>query len=204
MTKIKICGLRRPEDIAYVNACKPDYIGFVFAKSRRQVTKEQAAGLRALLDKEITPVGVFVNEEPEKIAELVREDIIKMIQLHGDEDNEYIRKLRKLVPYTVIIKAVRVAGREDIIRSGEISADYLLFDTFSVKEYGGTGETFDWSLVGKLGKPFFLAGGINSENVEEALSMCNAFAVDVSSAVETDGYKDEEKIRRMVDTVRNL
>lgn len=204
MARIKICGLRRAEDIAYVNACRPDYIGFVFAKSRRQVTGEQAGKLRALLDNGITPVGVFVNEEPEKIAKLVQNGIIDIVQLHGDEDEEYIRKLRRILPDTVIIRAVRVAGKEDIIRSREISADYLLFDTFSAQEYGGTGEVFDWKLVEKVGKPFFLAGGINSENVEEALSMCKAYAVDVSSAVETDGYKDEEKIRRMVDKVRRI
>lgn len=210
MTKIKICGLRRKEDIAYVNMCKPDYIGFVFAKSRRRVTGEQAKALRAILSPDITAVGVFVNEEPEKIAELVQEGVIDMVQLHGDENEAYIEQIRKLVKNTPIIKAVRVAGMEDIAEYSDAfaTADFLLFDTFSQKEYGGTGECFDWrmlkTLEKEIQKPFFLAGGINYENVEEALSQCNAFAVDVSSAVETDGYKDKEKICRMVEAVRQL
>lgn len=208
MAKIKICGLRREEDIAYVNECKPDYIGFVFAKSRRRVTKEQARKLRKLLSLDITPVGVFVNEEPERIAELVQEGIIDMIQLHGDEDEGYVERLRKFVKSAPIIKAVRVAGKEDIAKCFHTLtwADFLLFDTFSQKEYGGTGECFDWNLLkelkGGMEKPFFLAGGINSENVREALSLSNAFGVDVSSAVETDGVKDREKIHSMVKALR--
>ena len=208
MAKIKICGLRRVEDIAYVNQCKPDYIGFVFAGSRRRVTKEQAKELRVLLNPDIMAVGVFVNEAPRIIAELVQEGIIDMVQLHGEEDEEYIKQLKSLIKDAVIIKAVRVAGEEDILRAQELSADYLLFDTFSQTGYGGTGECFDWKLLQnvekKITKPFFLAGGINCENVEKALAMCSPFGVDVSSAVETNGYKDSEKILAMVNKVRKI
>ena len=201
MTKIKICGLRREEDIAYVNECKPDYAGFVFAESRRQVTKEQAKKLRALLVPEINAVGVFVNEEIETIAELVQEGVIDVIQLHGDETEAYIERLRWRVGDATIIKAVRVATKEDVVECDKTSADYLLFDSRSLEAYGGTGKTFDWQLIKDISKPFFVAGGINSENVEEAIKMLHPFAVDVSSAVETAGYKDRKKIVEIVEKV---
>lgn len=197
MTKIKICGLRREEDITYANECQPDYIGFIFADSKRKVTKEQAAHLKEMLSPVITAVGVFVNEEVEKVAELVKEGIIDMVQLHGDETNEYIAQLRKLVPGVKIIKAVRVASWEDVRSSENIAADYLLFDTFSTRAYGGTGTTFDWEMIRNVKKPFFLAGGINQENIVRAMSS-NAYAIDVSSAVETDGYKDRQKMQDMM------
>lgn len=202
MTKIKICGLRREEDIAYVNECKPDYVGFVFAKSKRQVTKEQAQKLKSLLNPDITAVGVFVNEEITKVAEYVQEEIIDMVQLHGDESDEYIKKLRRMINDEKIIKAVRVAGKEDVIASERISADYILFDTFSVGEYGGTGTIFDWEMVKEIKRPFFLAGGINGSNIELAVSDINPYAIDISSAVEKDGYKDREKIIDIVMKVR--
>lgn len=204
MTKIKICGLRREEDITYVNECKPDYIGFVFADSKRKVAKEQARELKALLSPDIQAVGVFVNEDISKVAELLREGIIDVAQLHGDETNDYILKLRKQAEGFPIIKAVRVASKDDVEKCEEIPADYLLFDSFSVKAYGGTGNTFDWELVKGVKKPFFLAGGINYENMKEALEVSGAYAVDVSSAVETDGYKDKEKIRTLIEKMRNV
>lgn len=202
MARIKICGLRRGEDIAYVNECKPDFAGFVFAESRRKVAKEQAKELRRLLSPEIIPVGVFVNEEIETIAELVQEGIIDVVQLHGDETEEYIQQLRWRVGDAAIIKAVRVAAKEDVVECDKTSADYLLFDSRSLETYGGTGTTFDWKLIKDISKPFFLAGGINVENVEEAIKMLHPFAVDVSSAVETDGFKDREKISRIVKLVK--
>ena len=202
MTKIKICGLQRAEDITYVNQCMPDYIGFVFAKSRRQITREQAAVLRKLLRPEITAVGVFVNEEAEVVAELLKEGIIDVAQLHGEESETYIKRLKELTAGAPLIKAVRVAGMEDVRRSADTGADYLLFDSFSVRAHGGTGKCFDWSLIGEVTKPFFLAGGIGAENVAEAIGRVHPYAVDVSSAVETDGWKDAEKIQRMIARVR--
>lgn len=204
MTKIKICGLCRNEDIDYVNEYKPDYIGFVFAHSNRQVTKEQARVLRKKLDSSIIPVGVFVNEKMENIIDLVQEKIINVVQLHGDETEEYIKDLRTHIPKTKIIKAVRVSTNEDIIDCENTFADYLLFDSRSLDAYGGTGKAFDWSLIKEIKKPFFLAGGINNDNIEEAIMSLDPFVIDISSAVETQGYKDKNKIKEMIIKTRQL
>lgn len=203
MVKIKICGLRREEDICIVNKYLPDYAGFVFARSPRQVTVEWAEHLRMLLDKKIIPVGVFVNEAPEVIVELVKKGIIDVIQLHGDEDETYIRQLRGLIPGAVIMKAVRVQRREQIQEAERLECDYLLLDTFSKDVYGGSGQQFDKGMIPKLGKPYFLAGGLSVENIGRNLARCNPYAVDVSSAVETDGIKDESKIKEFVERVRS-
>lgn len=202
MTKIKICGLRREEDVDYVNVCRPNYAGFVFAESKRKVTKEQAKHLRSQLEQGIVPVGVFVNETIDTIAELVEEGVIEVIQLHGDETESYIEALRWRVGNTKIIKAVRVASKEDVTDCEMTIADYLLFDSRTLEGYGGTGKQFDWKLIAQIQKPFFLAGGIHTENVEEAIKMTRPFAVDVSSSVETNGYKDRDKIIEIVEKVR--
>lgn len=202
MTKIKICGLRREEDVNYVNACRPDYAGFVFAESKRKVTKEQAKHLRSQLEQGIVPVGVFVNETIDTIVELVEEGVIEVIQLHGDETESYIEALRWRVGNVKIIKAVRVASKEDVTDCETTIADYLLFDSRTLEGYGGTGKQFDWKLIAQIQKPFFLAGGIHTENVEEAIKMTRPFAVDVSSSVETNGYKDRDKIIEIVEKVR--
>lgn len=204
MAKIKICGLRRVEDILYVNEYLPDYVGFVFAESKRKVSAEYAAELRKLLNPSIIPVGVFVNENVQTVASLVNNGTIDMVQLHGDESEEYIKELRnRLEKPTKIVKAVRVLSKEQVKRYEEYEADYLLLDTFSKDTYGGTGKCFDWGLIEQVKKPFFLAGGINSENVTEAIKRVKPFAVDVSSAVEIDGYKDREKIRQIILKVRS-
>ena len=215
-TKIKICGLRRKEDIEYVNEYKPDYVGFVFAKSKRQINKGQAKELKKLLNPDIKVVGVFVNEDIQNIVDMVNDNIIDLIQLHGDESNEYISNLRKFIEETntlkneginkdeynvEIIKAVRVKDKKSIDESININADYLLFDTYSAKEYGGTGHTFDWQILKDIDKPYFLAGGLNSQNIKKALEQCKPYAVDVSSAIETDGYKDREKIKEFIKKV---
>ena len=165
MTKIKICGLFREYDIDFVNEAKPDFIGFVFAKSRRQISKETAQKFKSKLDKNILSVGVFVNEDIKKIVEICSGNIIDFVQLHGDEDDNYIMQLKK-VCNKKIIKAVKVKTAEDIICRRNTIADFLMFD-------GGQGEgkTFDWSLLKNFIRPFFLAGGINVENVNEALKL---------------------------------
>ncbi len=200
MPKIKLCGLTRQSDIEAVNIANPDYIGFVFAKSRRQINEEKAKQFKQFLSPYIQVVGVFVNEKIEKIINLCNSNIIDMIQLHGDEDNEYIRKLKECVP-NKIIKAVRVKESQDVERAIEIVADYILFDTYHREQYGGTGETFDWNLISKVDKPYFLAGGINADNVYEAIKLCNPFCIDISSGVETNGYKDPKKILHIIDKV---
>lgn len=203
MTKIKICGLSRPIDIEMVNNVLPDYIGFVFAKSKRQVNDSTALLLKSNLDPKIQVVGVFVNEDSNRIVRLCQEGVIDVIQLHGDEGEGYIRQLKSSVS-NPIIKAVRVQTAEDIRLAEELSCDYILLDTYKDNQYGGSGETFNWSIVPKGKKPFFLAGGINTENVLEAIESMNPYCIDVSSGVETDGYKDLDKIKDIVKKVRSV
>lgn len=198
MAKIKICGLTRKEDICYVNEADPDYIGFVFAKSRRQVDFDTAKSLKRGLNQNIKAVGVFVNEETELIERLCREDIIDIIQLHGDEDEKYIETLRCLTEKK-IIKALRIGKPGDV---RETNADYALFDTYHSGSYGGTGEAFDWRLLNGCDKPFFLAGGLNINNISEAIKALSPFCVDLSSGVETDGKKDRGKIINIVNLVK--
>lgn len=190
--RIKICGLFRPCDIDFVNAAGPDYIGFVFAKSPRRVTKEQAVSLKKKLLPSIQTVGVFVNEDPQKAAAFVKEGIIDWIQLHGQEDEAYIRQLKELTDCP-LIKAFSVASVTDVDRACESSADYILLDHGA----GGTGERFDWRLAGKIERPWFLAGGLNPDNIKEAV-FSNALCLDVSSGVETRGCKDQRKIEACV------
>ena len=199
MTKIKICGLTRTEDIAMVNEFLPDYIGFVFAKSRRQVSAEQAKELKKRLKPEIKAVGVFVNEKPENIAEIANQGIIDLIQMHGDEDAAYCAQLRKLTQ-APIIKVVRVEREDDFAGIEEFDCDYYLFDTLSSKEYGGTGKAFDHSLLynKEIKKPFFVAGGLNQDNVAAVIEVIKPFGVDTSGGVETDGIKDANKIKEFI------
>ena len=203
MTRIKICGLKRPEDVEYVNQYLPDYAGFVFAGSKRKVTDEQAEELGRKLDERITPVGVFVNEPAEHIVSLVKKGIIRVVQLHGDEDETYILKLRELLKEAEIIKAVRVQNREQILEAAKLPCDYLLLDTWQKDAYGGCGKQFDKSLIpSELTVPYFLAGGLSAENIQENIKTCHPYAVDVSSAVETDGNKDRKKIQEFIERVR--
>lgn len=207
MTKIKICGLTQMEDILAVNEFLPEYIGFVFAKSRRQVSKELAAQLKKELHPSISAVGVFVNEDPEREAELFCQGIIDIVQLHGQEGEEHIRKLkertrnslRKEVP---VIKAVSMNGIQALEPWQESMADYLLLDNGS----GGTGEAFDHRLLlpGMVKKPFFLAGGVSAENAAELIKNYAPFALDTSSGAETNGIKDKEKIKRIIQRARNI
>lgn len=202
MTKVKICGLQRVEDVDYVNEVTPDYVGFVFAESKRKITKENAKKLRELLDKRIDVVGVFVNETVENITEIVAENIVDIVQLHGDEDKAYIANLKKLIPSIPIIKAIRVSVDVDIRKTENMDVNYFLFDTYTSDQYGGSGKCFDWKLLSNVSKPYFLAGGLTADNVQIAINMCNPYAVDVSSYVETEGYKDKEKLERFVMRVR--
>lgn len=185
--KVKICGLFRACDIDFVNEACPDYIGFVFAKSRRGITLEQGAYFKSRLNKEIKAVGVFQNEAPEVVNKAVKNGIIDIVQLHGHEDESYINTITGPV-----IKAVRVGV--EIPKN----AQYILFDG----DVAGSGKTFDWGTIPKITQPFFLAGGINLQNIQSALAMATPYALDLSSGVETDGFKDREKILEIVKTVR--
>ena len=197
MTKIKLCGLSRPCDIEAANGLKPEYVGFVFAKkSKRYVTPEKAKKLKHLLDPGIKAVGVFVNENPERAAHLLNNDIIHIAQLHGSEDEDYIRRLRKLTDKP-IIKAFRIEAARDIADAESCTADYVLLDSGA-----GTGTVFDWRLVQGIRRPYFLAGGLGTHNVTDAVKLLHPFAVDVSSGIETDGVKDKIKMAAFVAAVR--
>jgi phosphoribosylanthranilate isomerase len=200
---IKICGLFRDNDIDYVNEARPDYIGFVFAESRRQVRPVQAARLRQKLLGAIIPAGVFVNAPAADIAALYRDGIIAIAQLHGAEDAAYIARLKEAsaaggnspIP---VIKTI-FSGDSAAGITPPANADFCLVDSGA-----GSGKTFDWNIVKRLRgirQPLFLAGGINPENIQQALAI-KPFAVDISSGAETDGIKDRKKIIQLTEIVR--
>lgn len=197
MTKIKLCGISRLEDIEAANELKPDFIGFVFAKnSRRFVSARQAEELRAALAPGVKAVGVFVNENVDTVAMLLDSGVIDLAQLHGNEEENYIADLRKRTEKP-IIQAFRVTGKEDVGKALYSTADYILLDSGA-----GTGTVFDWSLLQNIQQPYFLAGGLDCTNVTKAIQVLRPFAVDVSSGIETDGRKDKKKMAAFVAAVR--
>lgn len=197
MTRIKLCGMRRKEDILMADELMPDYIGYVFAgSSKRYISPEEAKELTDMLDKRIIPVGVFVDAKPEMITALLEENIIKAVQLHGREDNAYIKTLRSQTD-CMIIQAVQVKKKEDLKKAAASEADYILLDSGA-----GTGNVFDWSMLRNIERPYFLAGGLGAENVRDAVRELLPFGVDASSLLETDGYKDKEKMTAFVEAVR--
>ena len=197
MTKIKLCGLKQSCDIVWANALKPDYIGFVFAKqSRRYVKPEEAGKLKAMLHESIKAVGVFADEEPEVVAELVKRRIIDAVQLHGCEDEIYLAQLRKMI-HVPVFQAFRIKSREDVQRAEKSSADMILLDAGA-----GCGETFDWKLLRKIGRTYFLAGGLTPENVAGAIEQLKPYGVDASSSLETEGVKEKQKMAAFVEAVR--
>lgn len=203
--KLKICGIRRLEDISYLNKTPPDYIGFVFAKSRRQVTPEEAATLTSHLNAQVKTVGVFVNESIPVVLQAAQTAGLSVLQLHGDETEEYIRTLRSQTNCE-IWKAVRVNNLQSLANAEKLPVDVLLLDAFSPNAYGGTGKTADWSLIqkAKLQKPFFLAGGLTAENLPEAIACTHPAGIDLSGGVETNGVKDREKIKRVVEMIHSF
>lgn len=199
MTKIKICGLKREQDIEYVNEFLPDFAGFVFyPKSKRYVDFKKAEILKTKLDKNIKAVGVFVNEDIEKILFLCKNNIIDIVQLHGNEDENYIKSLKENTNKPVI-KALRIDESNNCSSLFETSADYILLDSTA-----GSGKTFDWEKIPLPKKPFFAAGGININNAEKAIKFFTPFALDISSGVETDGVKDREKIKDIINLIRRI
>ena len=200
MSGVKICGLSRMEDIDAVNRILPDFIGFVFAPSRRRVDEKTAAALREKLDDRILPVGVFVNQDIELAANLYKNGVISLVQLHGDEDGSYIKRLKESCGCPVI-KSIGIA---DTLPPLPDTPDYLLFDTLSAQR-GGIGKAFNWRVIKDFtAKPYFLAGGLSAGNAAEAIKILHPFCVDVSSGVETDGVKDPEKIREFVRITRQV
>ena len=199
MVKIKICGLKRLEDIEIVNKYKPDYIGFVFADSKRKVSHDLAFEMKNNLASNIVSVGVFVDADIDEIVELFDMGVIEIAKLHGLESEDYIRNLKENTNYELkIINAIEMSDETDLVEYENSLSDYLLLDSGK-----GSGKTFDWSLIRKdLTKDFFLAGGINISNVNSAIEEFNPFAVDLSSSLETDGFKDENKIKEIMEVIR--
>lgn len=200
--KVKMCGMRRVEDIAYANEVRPDAIGYIFfPKSKRYVTGEQAKELDQKLDQNILSVGVFVNETIDTVAEIAKEVPLDVIQLHGDEDEAYIEQLKQQTDKQ-IWKAVRVKETNDIKQAEKLPVEKLLLDTFTEEKdmYGGTGKVMNYDLIPKEGisKPFFIAGGLHSKNIKEITEKVHPYGIDISSGIETDGYKDLTKMKEIM------
>ena len=198
MVKVKICGIRRMEDIEIVNRYKPDYIGFVFADSKRRVSHDLAYELKLNLDSDIISVGVFVDASLNEILKLFEEGVIEMAQLHGSESDEYILTLKEKTNSELkIIKAIEMSEDVDLLEYNNSYADYLLLDSGK-----GSGKTFDWSLIeSDLNKEFFLAGGLDISNISDAIKEFDPYAVDLSSSLEVDGFKDESKIKELMEAI---
>ena len=198
MVKVKICGIRRMEDIEIVNRYLPDYIGFVFADSKRKVSHDLAYELKLNLDSDIISVGVFVDASLDEILKLFDEGVIEMAQLHGSESEEYILTLKEKTNSELkIIKAIEMSEDVDLLEYNNSHADYLLLDSGK-----GSGKTFDWSLMeSDLNKEFFLAGGLNISNINDAINEFDPYAIDLSSSLEVDGFKDESKIKELMEAI---
>lgn len=199
MTKIKICGLSRPCDIEYVNEAKPDFCGFIInvPKSKRNVSPDTVRQLVKNLSPDVKPVGVFVNAPMDEIAALTEDGTLAYVQLHGKEDEAYIAALREKI-HVPIIQAFKVSCPEDVAHAQQSSADYILLDNGS----GGTGKTFDWCHLRDVTRPYILAGGLGPDNLGLAVSQLAPWGVDLSSGVETDGFKDKNKVLAAVQAVR--
>lgn len=211
MPKVKICGLKTLEDVEIVNKYLPEYVGFVFAPTKRFVTDEQALMMKQALAPQIQAVGVFVNEPIEHVLSLCSRGIIDVIQLHGDETPEYITEIKNRTD-TTVIKTVRVQSSEQVSSMVTPLAEYMLFDTYKKDAYGGSGERFPLEILQKSLKelenqgvsiqPFFLAGGLTPGNIEEVLGTQDCYCIDVSTGVETDGHKEEAKVRELIEKIR--
>ena len=198
MVKIKICGIKRFEDIEIVNKYKPDYIGFVFADTKRNVSFKLARQLKDKLDPEITSVGVFVDAPKEEIIDLFENGTIEIAQLHGLENEDYIKDLKAMTDNKlIVINAIEMSKDTDLLEYDSSNADYLLLDSGK-----GSGKTFDWRLIRKdLKKDFFLAGGLNKDNITQAIEEFEPYAVDLSSSLEVNGFKNEDKIKEIMEII---
>ncbi len=210
--KIKMCGISKVETIPAIIDAKPDYMGLVFAPSKRQVTVEQAKTLVEELHKQyavrynsetIKAVGVFVNETVENLLKIAEEVKLDVIQLHGDEDESFIQILKEQSNVEVW-KAIQVRSAADAEKWIDSSADMLLFDAYHKDERGGTGEVFDWSSLDEFERPFMLAGGIDSTNVARATRTVRPYGLDISSGIETNSVKDNEKMKAFTNIVRTI
>lgn len=207
MVKVKMCGMRRPQDIGIVNEVKPDFIGFILSKSKRQVSIEEAGELAKAADDNIKKAGIFVNMTLEFVLDAAKNIPLDVIQLHGDESQEYIDKLRIELNNcginSEIWKAVGIASEDDIQRVDDYKVDGILLDSKVEGNFGGTGKAFDWTLIKNFGnsKKIILAGGLNKDNVAAAIKLVKPYAVDVSSGIEVEGFKNIELCRKFMGEV---
>ena len=221
--KVKMCGISKVETIPAVVEAKPDYMGLVFAQSKRQVTVDQAKILVSELHKQyanrynrdviqwsndvvqefIKTVGIFVNETLDNLVTIATEVNLDAVQLHGDEDEAFIQSLKERTNVEVW-KAIQIRSAADAEAWIDSNADMLLFDAYHKDERGGTGEVFDWSCLDEFERPFMLAGGIDSTNVARAIRTVRPYGIDISSGIETDGVKDDEKIKAFANIVRTI
>lgn len=210
--KVKMCGIFKVETIPAVVEAKPDYMGLVFASSKRQVTVEQAKTLVEALHKQckaqndtvsIKTVGVFVNETLDNLVTIANEANLDVVQLHGDEDEAFIQSLKERTNVEVW-KAVQIRSAADAAAWIDSSAEMLLFDAYHKDERGGTGDVFDWSCLDTFERPFMLAGGIDSTNVARAIRTVRPYGIDISSGIETNGVKDDEKITAFTKIVKSI
>lgn len=198
MQKIKLCGICRKEEVYWINALLPDYVGFVFyEKSRRYINPHKAKELRSMLNKEILSVGVFVDAEPELIERLYLDGIINAAQLHGSENESYIEGLRENAPGIYIIQAFKPSSAHRLETAEKSTADMLLLDSGM-----GSGRVFNWSMLKGFKRPYILAGGLSPENVSEAISELSPYGLDVSSGIEINGKKDKKRMEQFVVEVR--
>ena len=196
-TELKICGLKRLEDIIAVNRHGADYAGFVFfEKSKRYVDPYKANELISLLRADIKPVGVFMDEPLDNVVRIARITGVELVQLHGHESEEYVEYVKRTLDRPVI-KAYKASEDGALEKAANSAADYVMIDSGA-----GSGKKFDWSILKDFKRDYFLAGGLDPESVGEAIRMLEPFAVDVSSGVETDGIKDEKKIAEFINAVR--
>lgn len=197
--KIKICGLRREEDIVCVNKLKPDYVGFIFAKSKRQVTVSEAKKLVGNLDKDIKKVGVFVNSDIKIVKNISEICSLDILQFHGDETSEYINKFQQET-----WKSFNIKDKNSLDELNNYKVDGYLLDSFVHGERGGTGKAFDWELINlsKREKFIILAGGLCFENISLGIEKISPNVVDINSGVEINGYKDFNKMKKIIKKVR--
>ena len=210
--KVKMCGISKVETIPAIVDAKPDYMGLVFAPSKRQVTVEQAKILIEELHKQcinhydikvVKTVGVFVNETLDNLVRIADTANLDAVQLHGDEDEAFIQSLKERTNVEVW-KAVQIRSAADVEKWIDSSADMLLFDAYHKDERGGTGEVFDWSSLDAFERPFMLAGGIDSTNVARAIRTVRPYGIDISSGIETNGMKDDKKITAFTKIVKSI
>ena len=201
--KVKFCGMKTKEDIAIVNRYTPDYVGFIFAKSKRQVSMQIVNDLAKNLDEKIKKVGVFVNASLAQIEEIAQKIPLDIIQLHGDEDNEFIKALKNKLDLP-IWQAIKVKDIVDIERAKQSIADMILFDAYVKDSTGGTGKSFNWDLLKDFTGEFILAGGINKQNIIRAIRTTRPYIVDISSGIERDNHKDENEVKTISELLRKV